>query len=410
MEFVLIRSAREALPWLMPCDVTDFIKLYPSLRHDKVFVIMVALLLEPRATASFVEKASRLRPVYGADDLAAVLLETLDDMRSPTEAHGKQIQGLNRLGAGEFAGVAAMCQAWGLIKPVPAEGQEESEQGVLPPRKRRRIQTKRPERPSSPSRRAQEEEEAKAVDQWYLGQKSRPYRRTGVHRPLGELLQASRDFRDPPEIVDTTTFLEMVSWAEEFDQFLGRQSRTWARSVGFIHNFFRRKFVLGQLSSSSGRANVRWSEVSVENLKQMSPDLCDYLSRVPAKWNAADLSRFCTDHDDCGIFVLMWACSWGAVVKAKAYQCHCRRGRDALIALVASNEFRDAAREHVQRYGAAAHMLMLVQQFGLVATWPKKKELAGGIGYVPSPRRTATRARPRRACSSYLCRVWSESG
>ena len=183
----------------------------------------------------------------------------------------------------------------------------------------------------------------------------------------------------------------MVSWAEEFDQFLGRQSRTWARSVGFIHNFFRRKFVLGQLSSSSGRANVRWSEVSVENLKQMSPDLCDYLSRVPAKWNAADLSRFCTDRDDCGIFVLMWACSWGAVVKAKAYQCHCRRGRDALIALVASNEFRDAAREHDQRYGAAAHMLMLVQQFGLVATWPEKKESAAST----SPRRPRRRGELR---------------
>ena len=115
----------------------------------------------------------------------------------------------------------------------------------------------------------------------------------------------------------------------------------------------------------------------MENLKQMSPDLCDYWSRVPAKWNAADLSRFCADRDDCGIFVLLWACSWGAVVKAKAYQCHYRRGRDALIALVASNEFRDAAWEHVQRYGAAAHVLMLVQQFGLVATWPRKKGWQG---------------------------------
>ena len=57
----------------------------------------------------------------------------------------------------------------------------------------------------------------------------------------------------------------------------------------------------------------------------------------------------------------MFACLWGAVVKAKAYQGH----RDALIALVASDEFRDAAQDHIQRYGAAAHVLILVKQFCL---------------------------------------------
>ena len=54
----------------------------------------------------------------------------------------------------------------------------------------------------------------------------------------------------------------------------------------------------------------------------------------------------------------MFACLWAAVVKAKAYR------RDALIALVASDQFRDAAQDHIQRYGAAAHVLILVQQFG----------------------------------------------
>ena len=46
-------------------------------------------------------------------------------------------------------------------------------------------------------------------------------------------------------------------------------------------------------------------------------------------------------------------------MKADAYQGH----RDALIALAASDEFRDAAQDHIQRYGAAAHVLMLVRQF-----------------------------------------------
>ena len=58
-----------------------------NLRHDEAFVIIIALLKEPRATASFVQNALALAPAYSVDDLAAVLLETLDDIRSPTEAH-----------------------------------------------------------------------------------------------------------------------------------------------------------------------------------------------------------------------------------------------------------------------------------------------------------------------------------
>ena len=87
LEFVLTRCARKALLWLMPCDATDFVNLYPSVRHDKAAAIIIALLKEPRATASFVKKALALAPACGVDTLAAVLLETLDDIRSPTEAH-----------------------------------------------------------------------------------------------------------------------------------------------------------------------------------------------------------------------------------------------------------------------------------------------------------------------------------
>ena len=150
--------------------------------------------------------------------------------------------------------------------------------------------------------------------------------------------------------------------------------------------------MLGQFLSSSGHTNVRWSEVSVGTLQKMSPDVHDCFSHVPAEWNVADLSQFCTDRDDRGIFVPVWAHMWGVLVKPKAYQCHYQGGRDALIALVGSDAFRVAAWEHVQRYGVAPHVLRLVQQFGPVATWPRKKRLAGGIGYLPSPRRRATSA------------------
>ena len=149
--------------------------------------------------------------------------------------------------------------------------------------------------------------------------------------------------------------------------------------------------MLGQLMSSSGLADLRWSEVSVDILKQMSPDVGEYLYRVPVKWSVADVSRYCTDRDDWGVFVSMWGCLWGAVTKAKAY-----RGvhRDAFIALVASDEFRHAAQDHIQRYGVVAHVLMLVKQFAPPDTWPSHGDSTGSgqASRSPLPRRGAKKA------------------
>ena len=186
---------------------------------------------------------------------------------------------MSQQGAGRFAGVASTCRVWGLIECVPAEEQEESEEeepaaGKVrprlvagpscvpaeeqerseeeetappePPRKRLRKRRKRMRAKSQPGEVWEgSQEETEVEDWWYLGLTRRAYRCTGASERLGELLRATRDFRQPPEIVDSRTFLETVSWAEEFDEFLWRQSSTWAEQVGYVHDFLRRKFVLG---------------------------------------------------------------------------------------------------------------------------------------------------------------------
>ena len=101
LELVLTRCAHKALPWLVPCDVSDFIDLYPRVCHDQAFVVIVALLKEPSATASFVKKALELAPSYSVDDLAAALLEMLHEMRSPTKAHRTEMEALNQQGVGK---------------------------------------------------------------------------------------------------------------------------------------------------------------------------------------------------------------------------------------------------------------------------------------------------------------------
>ena len=226
-----------------------------------------------------------------------------------------------------------------------------------------------------------EEQEAEAEESLHLGLTRRAYRQTGGSERLGDLLRAAREFRPPPEVVNAATFKEMVLWAEEFDKFLGWKSATWRGQNGYVHDFLRRKLVLGQLSASSSRADVDWSEVPMDILMRMSPDQGGHLTSVPAKWSAAQLSRYCTERDDWGVFVSMFACLWGAVTKAKAYKGH----RDAMIALASSDQFRAAAQDHIQKYGVVAHVLMLVKQFGPVNTWPVSGESPGVGTGPPSP-------------------------
>ena len=47
----------------------------------------------------------------------------------------------------------------------------------------------------------------------HAGLVCRAYRPPRAHERLGDLRQAARKFRQPPELVDTTTFKEMAFWA-----------------------------------------------------------------------------------------------------------------------------------------------------------------------------------------------------
>ena len=79
----------------MPCDITDFVSLYPRVRHDKAFVVIIALLKGPFATAHFVKKALTLAPdlvaeIYVIDVLCFRCVFAFDvlGIRFKTTCHG----------------------------------------------------------------------------------------------------------------------------------------------------------------------------------------------------------------------------------------------------------------------------------------------------------------------------------
>ena len=144
----------------------------------------------------------------------------------------------------------------------------------------------------------------------------RAYQKTECKQQLADLLKATREFRQPPEIVDTATFKEVVLWAEQFDEHMTKKCSAWPKMLPYTHYFLRRKLVLGQLVHSSHWSKLQWDDIPLDILRRMTPDQNDYLSSFPAKWSSADASRWCFERDDWGVFVSMFACLWGEVVKS----------------------------------------------------------------------------------------------
>ena len=58
-----LRAVRLWLPWLIPCDITDFVERFSSIRHDEALLFLVALIKEPKSIQYLLEAlpSSQLR-------------------------------------------------------------------------------------------------------------------------------------------------------------------------------------------------------------------------------------------------------------------------------------------------------------------------------------------------------------
>ena len=119
--------------------------------------------------------------------------------------------------------------------------------------------------------------------------------------------------------------------------------------MAYGHSFLRRKLILGELCSTpvSDRC-VNWAAVSLEDLNMCSPDQCQVMGAFPVKWTAEDVSLFCFDRRDWAMCVPLFGCLFGEVtqtIEAKP---------DALVKLVESEAFGQAAKAHHAQYDMAA--------------------------------------------------------
>ena len=98
-----------------------------------------------------------------------------------------------------------------------------------------------------------------------------------------------------------------------------------------------------------------------------SPDQHAVLGAFPAKWGGRGRVAFCVDRRDWAMCVPLFGCLFGEVTNvAKKSEAE----PDALVQLVESEAFGEAAKAHHEQHDIASHPYALVKGFGAPESWP----------------------------------------
>jgi serine/threonine protein kinase len=356
LEARLMRAARAWLPWLIPCDATDFVRRFASLRHNVALLVVVALLKEPDAVSVFLQQLPDLDQVT-AENVYEASVNMLSSLGS--EGHTKQMQQLNRQGVARFLGSASTCRQWGVAKPAGTTSKQSK-----PPKKK--LTGKQSTGKPTGKRKASAVAATHGDEQVRVGLCLREYLPTADCSLLVELVAFGRSHSLSNAFVhDVASFKKCVAAVRLLDEAMSKACSAWKSTVPYGHAFLRRKLVLALLCATpvSDRC-INWAEVSTEDLRSVSPDQHEILDLFPNKWSAQEVSLFCFDRCDWAMFAALFGCLFAEVSqKIKAEP-------DRLVKLVESEAFGAAAKAHHEQYGIASHPFLLVQGFGRPESWP----------------------------------------
>jgi hypothetical protein len=333
---------------LIPCDVIDFIQLWPQLKDNLALAVLVAWIKVPYARARFLSAIkSHLAQTQGdVRELTgqglfhgfdhAIRLETC---RSEKETEEAKL--LGRAGGMRKLGLAACCRALGIGEPLPPTQVSKSTLAPSQGQARQRIPFKT---------------RARGVpDVVAIGTSLRHY---AIHRrfdkldtiaALGRNLQPACEFGPS----DTASFLQFVHLADSIVCKIGVILGNTLKDGCYTRCFLVRCLVLGFLSSTKDQ--IDWSQISMGTIRLASADETDVLGVFDSNWSASELSEFCFHRSDWAIFVPMFGCLWKEVFDTFKQEVD-------VMETVRSAKFVELATAHVERWGFASHPWCLVRQ------------------------------------------------
>ena len=359
LEVRVVRTARQAMPWLLPADLQDFAARSMQMEGDLALAILLALVKEPAACATLANALSKDgRPTKDAS-VEAIEDALLTMLATNSFAADTAMKQLNRQGVGRFVGPASTCRLLGLIHVLDDEekGAPKRKPASLAPLQgpKRCRRTGKQSENSSPRDHCQ-------VSPLKLGLTRRKYTPTKDVSVLRRFVEWARSNGGlMTNAIDNETLLEVVRQACEVDEGMGAAVPSWKRLPKYAHAFLRRKLVLRALSAVKLEdRRVQWNEVLLSTLRTVCPDSRGFLAAVPPGWSAADMSEFCFGRCDWAIFASAMTCLFSEAVQKKTCS-----DKDFLQA-VASPAFLSAAKAYHSQHGYAQHPVNLLRDMGLL--------------------------------------------
>ena len=275
--------AADLAPLLLPCDVVDFLRIYPEIRSDLPICIICALIKEPTATAHILVEWRKLPRGYSAAQLGDALSRVARAcVLTPGEdsPHVHELEQLTRQGVARFTGLAIVLKVFGV------------------------------------TRAAAESEAAAALT---LGLTRQPHVLTGNTEVLAAFLSTVRTAEQSTptpclDAGDPSRFGAIVCYARKLHEL----TRTLSQDIqlfkttgmGYTCDFVVRKLCMPLWPG------IPWETIPGSELRIVSADQTEALAEFPADWTAAQISAFVCQRPDWPWLVSVYTCCWKEVADA----------------------------------------------------------------------------------------------
>ena len=278
----LTKAVGESLLDLIPGDLRAFAQLWPQIHFHPLLALIGAWMKDPHALAFWAQsghfRLCRDAGLNGEDIAADALRAALDIVLDACSAPGGEETATTSLrqGLGRNLGPARVCTALGIIETCPKTGAE-----------------------------------------LFLGDKRRPYRRTGNDKTLNLLLDKAARASEQWEVARRGTSIHEVVGA------LGAIAQTFGEGgLGGVQKsgseaYCRLSFVRAVLFARlvQGDLTADWERVSTKELRTMGPDFSGFLDELPADWSAGRAGEFFFGRPAAGFFIGLMACVWNEVAR-----------------------------------------------------------------------------------------------
>ena len=334
----------DCAPWLVPCDVVDYLHGYEETQNDLAICIICALVKEPTVTSLIREGWRQLPADYDAEQLrrllesVALVCDSSPDAGQDGDAasqHDKELEQLGRQGVARVSGFATCLKNLGLIRKL-AEGEQ------VPP--------------------------GMAI---VLGRTHIPYvftlDSTRITKFLAEVRDAApglvRPCFDAGTQSPAVAFLAVSRYGQQVRGLMAKLADTCqfvAKKVdGYTADIIIRKLCLPHWSRAT-----QWSEVPSSSLRAVSADESESLEKLPSEWSAADVSSFICQRPDWGYLASAYVCLWKEVAD-QLPDARALVGRLTTLSpsalMSGSSPLLEAAKDRLHQHGIAMHPYVLLK-------------------------------------------------